>query len=326
MSHRSRQPRVAVAGVRPQGDRRDAGFILVIVISVLSLLALVAVIFAKIARSHTQAVSAAVASAVAEQLADAGIQLAVLDLVAGHGDGAHRRRFALNGSALDCHAGDGYTLRIAVQDEAGKVDLNAADEPLLRALLFGLGLGGQDGPTAGRIMDFRDADSAVRPDGAERDEYLAASRPRGPKNGPFEVLEELHQVLGFKAADVALLRPYVTVYSGERGIDPTSASAELIAILRRGASQLSPASTDQGSPASGTDASGPIPQPFTGASGRRFFSVSAQARSLNAAFVREAVVEVRPSRTAPYVLWRWHRGRMPAQPGPAPAGSLPSCW
>ena len=90
---------------------------------------------------------------------------------------------------------------VTVEDEAGKVDLNSASEPLLRALLAGAGATPVevDRITAA-ILDYRDADNLRRPDGAEADEYRLAGRQNGPKNAPFDSIFELGQVLGVDAA------------------------------------------------------------------------------------------------------------------------------
>ena len=123
---------------RTTGDR---GFILIVVISAIGILALVAASFAQITSSHVRAAASAVQSAGAEALADAGVQLAILDLVAARsGNAPPRQRFTTDGVAQTCDAGDGNWLAIAVQDEAGKVDVNVADERLIRALLRGTGV------------------------------------------------------------------------------------------------------------------------------------------------------------------------------------------
>ena len=323
MSARLWEGLAEVLGRGNASEHRDRGFILIVVISALGLLALVAANFANVSRSHVRAASAAVGSAIAEQLADAGIQLAVLDLVAATHDRGHRWRFAVDGSAIECDAGDGNRLRISVQDEAGKVDLNAADEPLLRALLLGLGIDGPSGSTADRIIDFRDTDSIRRPQGAELPEYLAASRQQGPKNAPFAVVDEVQQVLGFSAADAARLRPHITVYSGQSSIAPTAASAELIAILSRGHWQLAPAPADAAATEPLLDLPSRLPASFVGASGGRFFAVRSQAHTGGAIFVREAVVEVGRSRIRPFTFLRWYRGAAVRQ---EPELGLLSCW
>jgi general secretion pathway protein K len=293
---------------RAPGDR---GFILIVVISAIGILALVAASFAQITSSHVRAATSAVQSAGAEALADAGVQLAILDLVAARsGNGPPRQRFTTDGVAQTCDAGDGNWLAIAVQDEAGKVDVNVADERLIRALLRGLGVA-SSATVADALLDFRDADDNRRPQGAERAEYLAAGRAHGPKNAPLSVVDELEQVLGLSAADAARLRPHVTVYSGQSGIAPSAASPTLLSLLSRGLAPEEPAeSSAPKEDVEPDDGPRQLPREFGGGAGGRVFSVRSEGHAGRAIFVREAIVEVASSRAKPFVLHRWHRGTM----------------
>src|SRR5262249_3621688 len=146
---------------------------------------------------------------------------------------------------------------------------------------------------ADAIMDYRDADGDRRPQGAERSEYLEAGRPYGPKNAPLSVVDELEQVLGLNAGDVALLRPHVTVYSGQSAIAQSFASPALIGILSRGhrragvfttteePGKSDPVKTEPEEP------QGPLPPQFVGGAGGRVFSVRSVAQAGRALFIRE---------------------------------------
>lgn len=317
-------------------EGRDRGFILIVVISALGVLALVAASFAQITSSHVRTAASAVQSAGAEALADAGVQLAILDLVAGQPADAPRRRFALDGTAQACEANEGNVLVISVQDEAGKVDVNSADERLIRALFAALAVPASAAATDA-LLDFRDADGDRRPQGAERAEYVAAGR-QGPKNAKLNVVDEMEQVLGLSAADVARLRPHVTVYSGQSRIVPSLASATLASLLsRQSASTLpaEPSATKEPAtkePATKEDAEfesllRQVPREFAGGSGGRYFSVRSEAHAGRAIFVREAIVELGTSRARPYVLHRWYRGSVRSD-GPvqgADGGTTPRC-
>ena len=300
---------------------RERGFVLIIVIAVLGLLALAAAGFAQVTRSQVKAAASTVGSSTAQGLADAGVQLAVLDLVLGRQDPAYQRRFGVGAKPFACDAGDGRRLAVSISDEAGKVDLNGAADRLLQALLVGVGA---SKGLADAIIDFRDDDNIKRPQGAERDDYSAAGRP-GPKNAPFSAVEEIEQVLGVDAELAARLRPHITVYTNQPGIDTASASRELLAILARG----------MGSDA-GSDASGPADQSgdtddktlpamrFMGAQGRRFFAVHAEAYADSSAFVREAVLELGQNRARPFTFLRWHRGALRGGEA-SPSDTLAAC-
>ena len=306
----------------------DRGFVLLVVLSVVGLLALVVATFANIARTQVKAAAASVESARAEALADAGVNLAILDVMAARENSAPQRRFALNAVPLTCSLeGDAAALTIAIQDEAGKVDLNIGSEALLRALILGAGVTGGEA-AVDAILDFRDTDDDRRPSGAERAEYRAAGRAQGPKNAAFFVVEELAGVLGMTQADVDRLRPFVTIYSGQTAIDPSTASSALLEVLSRGVGEAGGLSF-KGSAGGGARwafAGAPLPPELIAASIRRAFSVRSEARMPSGTvFVREAVVELGPTRSAAYVVRRWNRGAYPiTQKGPLGAG-LPPC-
>ena len=293
-------------GVAPW--QHDRGFVLVIVIAVLGLLALAAAGFAQVTRGQVRAAASTIGSSTAQALADSGVQLAVLDLVRARQDPAYRLRFALGEKPYVCDAGDGRRLAVSITDEAGKVDLNTAGDRLLQALLAGVGAAASQA-TTDAIIDFRDDDNSKRPQGAEREEYIGAGRP-GPKNSAFSVVEEVEQVLGIDSALAERLRPHVTVYTGQPGIDTASATRQLLDILARGLNSgtgpAEPAAPDQSS-----EERSPLPaMRFTGAQGRRFFAVHAEGYADSSAFVREAIVELGQNRSRPYTFRRWHRGAL----------------
>jgi general secretion pathway protein K len=284
----------------------DSGFVLIVVITVIGLLALAAAGFAQVTRSQVKAAASSVGGSTAQALADAGVQLAILDLLQSRQDPSYQKRFALGEKPLRCDAGDGRRLAVSITDEAGRVDINTADDRLLQALLAGVGAPASQA-LADAIIDYRDDDNTRRPQGAEHEQYSAAGRP-GPKNALFSVVEEIEQVLGVDADLAARLRPHITVYTGQPGIDTTSASRELLAILARGLGQDStPAQSDAGEQT--REEKSPLPAvPFLGAQGRRFFALHAEAFTPAGAFVRDAVIELGQNRARPYTYLRWHRG------------------
>jgi len=301
--------------------QRERGFVLIIVIAVLGLLALAAAGFAQVTRSQVKTAASNVGSSTAQALADAGVQLVVLDLVLARQDPSYQRRFSLGEKAFTCDAGDNRRLAVSITDEAGKVDLNAAADRLLQALLVGIGA---SKGLADAIIDFRDDDNIKRPQGAERDDYSAAGRP-GPKNAPFSAVEEIEQVLGVDAELAARLRPHITVYTNQPGIDTTSASRELLAILARGMdSDAGPAASAPADQSGDTDRTLPAMR-FMGAQGRRFFAVHAEAYADSSAFVREAVLELGQNRARPYTFLRWYRGTLRAGEAAPPDIGLTIC-
>jgi general secretion pathway protein K len=292
-----------------RGRRGQRGFALLVVLSALGLLALVAAAFAQVARSHIRLAASTGAGARAEALADAGAHIAILELVTARESGPAGRRLAFDSTPFLCSAGGGAILAIAVQDEAGKVDLNIAGPVLIRALLLGLGVKGGEA-AVDAILDYRDQDDTRRVSGAERAEYLAAGRQHGPRNGPFLAVEDLASVLGLTQADADRLHPFVTVYSGLMGVDAGAAPRVLADALARGLQDGGGESLldgDSGLESDGRSAT--LPPQLRAASPRRAFSIRAQARMPGGAtFVREVVIEFLTAGTAAFQLRRWHRG------------------
>jgi general secretion pathway protein K len=309
-----------------RGRRSQRGFALLVVLSALGLLALVAAAFTHVARSHIRLAATAGAGARAEALADAGAHIAILDLVAARESGPGSRRLALDATPFLCGAGGGATLAIAVQDEAGKVDLNIAGPALIRALLMGLGVSAGEA-AVDAILDYRDQDDTRRFSGAERADYLAAGRLYGPRNGPFLAVEDLASVLGLTQADADRLRPFVTVYSGLVGVDASVAPRVLVDALARGFQDGGGESLiDRDFGLDAGELSATLPPQLRAASGRRAFSIRAQARTAGgAAYVREAMVELATSGAAAFQLRRWYRGSATIPVGPLSPETLPPC-
>jgi general secretion pathway protein K len=148
---------------------------------------------------------------------------------------------------------------------------------------------------ADAVADFRDADDFPHARGAEEGDYGAAGLAWGPKNAPFEAVEELQQVFGMTAEIYARVAPYLTVYSVAREINPAMASERVVGILRQ---------TDFGS------------ENFSRSPGMAY-SIRAEARGYSGAmFVREAVVQLDPQETVPVQILAWRQG-VPTNPGGA---------
>jgi general secretion pathway protein K len=118
-------------------------------------------------------------------------------------------------------------------DESARIDLNVANEALLKGLLTSAG--GLDDSTATRVLDaivdWRDADDLKRPNGAEEADYRAAGLTYVPPNAPFETVGELARVLGVTPALYARVAGSLTVYSRQAGINPQTASRDVLLAI-----------------------------------------------------------------------------------------------
>lgn len=88
--------------------------------------------------------------------------------------------------------------QVVVTDEEGKIPLNRAPAEVLRRLLQNSGVTDPHllDTIVDSILDWRDPDNLRRPSGAEEEYYRSLPQPYHPKNGEFQVLEELLLVKG----------------------------------------------------------------------------------------------------------------------------------
>ena len=210
-------------------------------------------------------------------------------------------------------------MRVSIQYEGGKIDLNTASDPLLRGLFLSVGL---DQATSEALVDavadWRDENDLRRLKGAEEREYRAAGLPLGPKNGPFETVEELRQVIGVKPEVYRRLVPALTVYSGQPGIDLSTAPREaLLAIPGVEPDEIESLLEGRRATASdaGIDASvAPAGSaPYVSRPRALVYSIRAEARSAGGSlFVREAVVQLTRLPSEPIRFRAWKRYRTPA--------------
>ena len=332
------------------------GIALLIVLWGLVLLAVIAASFASGTRTETMLARNLVDNAKARALADAGVHRAIFELLAPKSEGllspqilklltlssdpaAARRRIErelrselgqtsqaeTEGPFVDRWRTDGTVylwpfgggwVSVSIQDEDGKIDLNAAADELLRGLFLSVGLD-EDASAAlvDAIVDFRDEDDLHRLNGAEDRDYADAGLPYGAKDAPFEAVEELQQVLGMTRRIYQRVAPALTVHSGRRGIDPRVAPREALLALRGiGSEEVESllAAREEGETENLPGAQG-----HETASRERMFTIRAEAEAESGAvFVREAVVEPIGARHAAFPgskdLFRiraWRQGR-----------------
>ncbi len=352
------------------GPRFARGLALVTVLWVLVLLSLIAASFTMATRTEVNVVRNQIENAQAEALAEAGLARALLGLLAGRhaidfGDGLERLRGEPGGepggelgdgepragASADPEAGQalagepwradgtvyawrfgGGALRISVHSEAGKIDLNAADQALLRGLFRVAAWTGPDGEAAGldraeadalvdAIRDFADPDDLTRLNGAEDPDYRAAGLPWGAKDAPFAAVEELQQVLGMTAPLYRAVAPALTVYTGAKGVDARLAPRQVLLALSGAETDAAPV-VDDYLAARAEAAPGAAPAfPEAGrkrASGARarIYTIHAEARVPGGAvFAREAVVRLGGGGQA-IRIEAWRQGRRELFPLP----------
>lgn len=205
----------------------EQGAALVVVLWLLAALSLGAATFASTMRTEITVGRNEVANANARALADAGIHRGIAALV----DIGAEEEWLPDGSIQEFEFG-GAKIAVSLHSETGRIDLNAASLELLEGLMQSVGLDSGDAEAvAEAIMDWRDEDGLKRPRGAETATYEAENLPYGAKNGRFDSIDELQQVIGISRQLFRRLAPLVTIYSGSPGIDQGVAARPTLLAL-----------------------------------------------------------------------------------------------
>lgn len=87
----------------------------------------------------------------------------------------------------------GMDVTLSIWDEGSRINLNTADEGLLKRLFK------NDPVAVDSLLDWRDLDSDARPSGAEQSFYAAESPPGSCRDGLLVVTGELKQVRGIES-------------------------------------------------------------------------------------------------------------------------------
>ena len=204
---------------------KQAGVVLVLTLWMLTLLTIMAAGYSYAMRTETQLAIHGVELAKARATAEAGLWLAVADLL----ERQEERQWQADGTLYQINFGEGK-INLKIQDEAGKIDLNTASDELLRGLLETYSLPEDDVTfLLHAILDWRDPDKHRRKPGAEDSDYETAGY--GAKDGPFNSIEELRLVAGMTNAVYKKIYPALTLHSLQPGINPMVAPREVLLAL-----------------------------------------------------------------------------------------------
>jgi general secretion pathway protein K len=260
--------------------RSEKGIALIAVIWIVALLAVIAATLSRESSLEVKTARNVYEIAIARTAAEAGIyrgMLALQDLATNSVDD----RAVLVWSFSNC------TVRIFIRDEASKIDLNKSSEPLLAALFTSVGVNRDDADAlADSIADFRDKDDLKRFAGAEKSDYQKAGLEWGPKNAPFEAVEEMQQVLGVTPDIYRRVASDLSVYS-LTAVIPATTDERLTSVVNN--ARLNPTS-----PA---------------ASPKILFSIIAEATTnAGAVFIRSAIVQRVPGAEPRILSWSHSTG------------------
>ncbi|ODB85767.1 hypothetical protein A3194_13155 [Candidatus Thiodiazotropha endoloripes] len=221
-AHNSRRVKGSFAA-----SRHNRGVALILVLWLVALLTIIAASFSTQSKVESRLAGNAKDALQAKLLAESGFSRAVMELMVI----SPQQRWNFNGQLYPLQTSQG-DLEISIRNASGLLDLNKASGDQLNRLFVLI----SDNPEerealVDRLNDWRDADDLRRLNGAEDKDYRAAGYDYTTAGKDLTSLEELAYVMGFDAARVNRLRPYVTLKSDAATVDFRYASQQLTALL-----------------------------------------------------------------------------------------------
>jgi general secretion pathway protein K len=293
------------------------GIALILALWITILLTVIASGFAFSMRGEALATGNALALARVRAAADGAVERMAFEL----SRPAMPDKWALDGLPHQWQEGD-IMVSVSAVDESSRIDLNVAPDALLKSMLVAQGIeDDRAAQLADAIADWRDPDDFKRPNGAEEADYRAAGLKYGPSNGPFETIAEVGRVLGMTSELYARVAPIVTVYSRQPGINPATASRDVLLSLPNATPESVDAFIVQRTAA--LAAKQPLP-PFPPA--QAYFSNNINVWRIRAdawlpdgvIFAREAVLRPSNDPARPIIALAW------LEPQRAPAAAAPA--
>jgi general secretion pathway protein K len=199
------------------GNQR--GIALLVVLWTLMLLSLLVVAFAQQTHLERQRVSNVITAATAASDLQAGLSLGIGALL----DPKASPAWIHDGSPRELEFA-GRRISVSIQDANGCINLNEADVEQLQSLLRIVRVEGDAVRSlAAAIVDWRDSDSVITPNGAELATYVENGAPTRPANRSFLSVSELKSVFGMPPDVADRLAPLVSVFTEGREINPMTA-------------------------------------------------------------------------------------------------------
>lgn len=218
--------------VKPR--QRERGVALVMVLWMVMVMMTLSVSLMYAVKTESRMVSYARDMAQARAFADAATHYAVMQLFLP----LDQREIVIGGGATQWVYAT-HEAEIRIVGENGLIDINRASRDLLRRILALIGVIDQEAEgLLDKIEDFRDPSELRRALGATKADYERAGLAHGPKNAPFERIEELQQVLDMTPEIYRHLSRYLSVHSRGQGVNPMMAPRHVLLLLAEGDSAL----------------------------------------------------------------------------------------
>lgn len=165
-------------------------------------------------------------------IAEAGVKQAILEITKDASKDYDALTDIWANNKIDGQMGQGK-FQVSIIDEERKLNINRADQTILRELFRGFGMDEMETQNlAASIIDWRDEDSELSmPLGsAESQYYEYLSEPYEAKDGDFETLQEVLLVKGVTEEVFEKIKDSITIY-GDGRININTASFEVLASL-----------------------------------------------------------------------------------------------
>jgi general secretion pathway protein K len=305
--------------------KTQQGLALLIVLGLVIFLSIIALSFSETQRLTSQIAANNLTTARAQAAADGAIHKMLYELSRPRQSDAQteEQRWKANGLPYEWSE-NGVQVSVSGRSEAAKIDVNFAAEALLKNLFVTAGVeDGEADSIVAAIRDWTDADNLKRPNGAEIDDYRSAGKKVLPANDFFVAIEELQNVMGMTPQRYLAVAPYLTVHSRSAGVDPQTASLEvLLKIPNIDAAQVAEWVAQRD--AALRENLPPVPLPFsspffsTGAGAIRIRAESNTSEGVGAS--RDATVRIGSQPGVQPQFYLWQRGaptKAPASPAPA---------
>lgn len=273
--------------------KREEGFSIVLVLWFLVLLGLLGANLLREARATYYAVSTDIVRLQAQAAADGAINFVVQNLLDPLGSTPH----SLSGEFTNIRLLD-RDVAIKVEDEAGKIDVNTANFPLLSTVIQGVGVPPREADfISENVVAWRSPQNTTMMDDLDKP-YLEAGRSYGPRRGPFRAIPELRLVLGMTDAIQAAVVPFTTIWSDHADIDRGAASDTILGLLATVGDSLAVSEIQKRKSSSNVGTSS---RPVL----NHTFSIIARVTSTNVVVERRAVVRFVSRKRKPYVVLDW---------------------
>lgn len=254
----------------------------------LALIALVIAGFTLTSRSDIQLARNQVEATRARELADAGVTRAIIAL----SQSEAARRWVADGRPYVWHFGSG-DIAISLQDENGKIGINAAPQEMLQSAFAYAGADDKTAADLAQAVIDRRRPSLDHPDAAPA----------------FMTIEDLQTLPGMTAAIYYRAARLMTTYSQSPGVDPNTAPRDVLLALPN----ADPNDIDNYLAARAAPGGLPLMPPLS--LGQYFtpeqsgtLTIRAQATTdTGAVFIRQATVTLQDNGIQPFVTQMWRQ-------------------